>query len=446
MDKTLSARLGVFFAGFATLALMLFGPFSRLADGQAAAQYPSPDLLALGLKIDGALTCSDAKCHGSTKPEAPPKIAGNEYLTWSKKDSHKRAYTALVNPDVKKNPNLAKLVVWGKEKKVSFTTSERCVTCHALQAPANLQGQKFNVKEGNTCANCHGPSEKWREPHAVAGWTDKERKTAGNSAAFLKTWGLYDTKDIAYRAQKCAACHLAIDAELVDNGHPQPRFELDYYCEFSNFATPTFATATHWREDGGYRHVALWMGGQVVCVRDVMNQLAERAKGGAPAPMLKDSIQQALGHYSVFRQILLAKAMSGDAAALDAQAKKISDAMANPDAAKDAIGAAATAIADAAGKMVPDVGGLKPDKDQTLKMLAGVAGDTTIAGFGNFGMEQQAWAIAALYNGYGSAENATKSDVAALIKSKLVEPANSGKAAAEDFVKALVEVKAKLPL
>jgi hypothetical protein len=434
---------------FAAILIALFSIFSILigsltnhAEGQAA--HPSADFIALNLKIDGALSCSDAKCHGSTKPEAAPKIAGNEYLTWAKKDAHKRAYTALVSPDVKNKPNLGKLVAWAKGKQINLTTSDRCVTCHALQVPANLQGQKYNVKEGNTCANCHGPSEKWREPHAVEGWTIKERKTAGNSAAFLKTWGLYDTKDIAFRAQKCAACHLAIDAELVDNGHPQPRFELDYYCEFSNFSTPTFATATHWREEAGYHHVALWMGGQVVCVRDAMNQLAERAKGGAPAAALKESMQQAMGHYSVFRQILLTKAMPGDAAALDAQAKKISDALANPDAAKDAIAAAASAIADAAGKMVPDIGGLKPDKDQTLKMLAGIAGDTTIAGFGNFGMEQQAWAIAALYGGYASAEKA-QPDVAASIKSKLVDPAKAGTAAADEFAKALAEVKGKLP-
>jgi len=76
-------------------------------------------------------------------------------------------------------------------------TSERCLNCpRAGRPPRRCAGAKFNLKEGNTCEQCHGPSEKVASNRIrKKGWTDQAGGAAtGSHDALLSKWGLFDTK------------------------------------------------------------------------------------------------------------------------------------------------------------------------------------------------------------------------------------------------------------
>ena len=425
-------RLAAWTAALALVVLFVLGPMATLVRGKIADVQPSAQLVQLGFKFEGAATCSNAKCHGAAEAAPAPKPPGNEYNVWAEKDRHALAHEHLGKPDTAKNPAFAEI---GKKMGIAdVSTDARCTSCHSLAVPTNLQGQKFNIKEGITCNACHGPSEKWNTPHAEIGWTQKQRQAAGSHAALLKQWGLYDTKPVVARAEKCASCHLAIDPTLVAAGHPQPIFELDYYSELEN---------KHWRDPEGYFSAKLWAAGQIVCLRDAMRQLAERASSNAPDASVNDALDQAMGHYAVLKHLLALKAVAGaDAAALDAHAQKLKGAAGN----KAAIAPAATALADAAAKMVDAFNTFEPDKKVTLTLLQSLSADNSIAkDHGLHGVEQQAFAIYSLYNTFARVEKPADADATNDIVAKLFGPLEAKKVDAAAYATDLKEVQGKLP-
>lgn len=376
---------------FAALAAIAYGPLNRAFGADAAKQQPSAQLVALGLKFEGAAGCNAAKCHGATTATPAPKPAGNEYTTWSEKDKHAEAWKTLakLNGDAQKIADALKL---GKAD-----ASPACTNCHALNVPANLQMAKFDVKEGITCGACHGPYEKWDKPHNQPGGADGLRTAAGYKVLkaeeslysttspehqkLLKEYGLYDTRPILARAEKCASCHLAIDSKLIDAGHPTPIFELAYYTSLLN--------PPHWREPGGYWGTKVWAAGQVVCLRDAMIQLADRATGGDPDKLVKDAYNQAMGHLFAFRHLTGGKG----AAALEAAAKDLKAAGAD----KAKLAAAAKSAAAAASSMMESVATLKPAEGNTAGLLGKISADPDPAKeAGLRGAQQQALALATL--------------------------------------------------
>src|SRR5215213_1559302 len=179
----------------------------------------------LGLKFDGAASCSNAQCHGAETPqEGKGATTLAEFTQWSGGDLHAKAHSVLTENEL--SPKIAAAL------KIEATDA-RCTTCHAIAVPEKLHGKDFSLEEGVTCTGCHGPSEKWAGPHKEKGWTDKQRAATKTHEALLKQWGLYDTKGPLARADMCTSCHLAIDADMVAAGHPQPSFELDYFSKSS---------------------------------------------------------------------------------------------------------------------------------------------------------------------------------------------------------------------
>lgn len=380
------------------LVAILHGTHNRALAADAVKQQPSAQLVNLGFKFEGATGCNAAKCHGSPTPNAAPKPAGNEYITWSEKDKHAVAFTSLTKPEAQKIADALKL---GKAD-----ASPACLNCHALEVPANLQMAKFNQKEGVTCGACHGPYEKWADPHNKPGGANDLRTASGYKVLkaeempystsspehqkLLKDFGLFDTRPILARAEKCTSCHLAIDSKLIDAGHPVPIFELAYY---------TFLENPHWREPGGYWATKVWAAGQAVCLRDAMAQLADRATGGATDKMIKGAYGQAMSHLLVFRYLTGGKA----AAALESAAKDLQ--AAGDDKAK--LAAAAKAAADAATSMMTPVGALIPAEGNTAALLAKIVAETDSATLGGFrGAQQQALALSTLCASYKSGKGA----------------------------------------
>jgi hypothetical protein len=398
--------------GFLAATVFVFGPLARTrAQEGAVTKSRAQQLTDLKLKFDGARSCGGKNCHDKAGSDSPPTERGHEYTIWNEKDKHHEAFKTLSKKE--------STDIGTKLKIADVKSSDRCLSCHALNVDASLQGQKFSLTEGNTCTQCHGPSEKWYQAHSEKGWVDKQRKAIPGHDALLKQTGIYDTKSLVARAEICVSCHLAIDADLVAAGHPQPWFDLDFF---------SFNINPHWPDAEGYQTTKVWMAGQVVAVEDSMKQLAVRAAAGKDT---KDAMQQAMAHLTVFKPA--AAAIGIDVSGMNVNAP-----------------ADAANVAKLAGAAKEKVEAFDPtaNKKATLQMLNAIAAEKGMAAkYGQHGKDQQACAIYSLFNSYAKGEklaDAKKDEVNKLIEGGLLPPDNA-KMSADDFDKGIAAVRAKLP-
>jgi Cytochrome c554 and c-prime len=302
-------------------------------------------IIVPGLKYLGNASCAGAKCHTADKAtEQSGRLIGDENNIWDSGDPHQHAWDSLDKGYVRKRPDgttyktadmLAKLKI------DDATASAKCLTCHATNAPADQRGDKFRLQTGVSCEACHGPAEKYNDPHAKAGWTDQKRKEIGAQGLFDQ-FGLVDTSNLAARANTCVACHLQIDKELVDAGHPPLKYDqyayntiiYKYYKYYdanpdnNNDANPDL---THWVDPSGVAFTAkLWATG-LAAARDAAKANAQQwgaaAGDGSAAGNLLD-------YYSAVMAIV-SKHFKGDTA----------EALSHAEFTKDAVVAAAKDVA-----------------------------------------------------------------------------------------------------
>src|SRR5260221_620832 len=81
---------------------------------------------------------------------------------------------------------------------------------------------------------CHGPATGWLGYHVT--------KDAKHEESVKR--GMYDTKDVVKRTEKCLTCHLGtsekfVDHEMIAAGHPDLVFELEAF---------SAAMPRHWKE------------------------------------------------------------------------------------------------------------------------------------------------------------------------------------------------------
>ncbi|MBI4866143.1 MAG: hypothetical protein HY816_04250 [Candidatus Wallbacteria bacterium] len=326
------------------------------------------------LKIMGAASCNTAKCHGSTEPikDRPGKSATSGTL-WAAKDKHAKSFTGLTE---KKGLEIAKKMSIDKPE-----TADRCLGCHSLNVPEARRDKKFDIADGNTCEQCHGAGEKWLEPHAEKGWTKAKSIQLG----------ALDTKDIYVRADTCIPCHVGIDHDMIDAGHPYPAFELD---TFSATMPP------HWEEEDAVTSVKAWAVGQAVALRDSLKWVAKRAAAKAPDKYQQDAWREANGRYLSLRATV--KAIAPDAAtALEGGMAALKAAVAAKDTAKLAVATDVAAKADAAAKALSK-GAVTADTAVTaLQALPAEAGE--VAGGGLQCAEQLTLSIDTLSKAAGRA-------------------------------------------
>ena len=212
-------------------------------------------------KHAGSLSCASASCHGGSDSVR----AGSEYTTWVNSDPHFRAYTILLDDSSRKIAEVLKLPRPAHE-------SELCLSCHApsaIAAPKSPQNRP--VLPGVGCEECHGPAEKYLTAH----YRDDFKKLTRSEKA--ETYGLYPTKDLAFRVSMCASCHVGdasreVNHDLIAAGHPRLAFEYTGYHHSKKYKR-------HWEESayGPDFDARAWEIGQVASARAAADLTRVRA-------------------------------------------------------------------------------------------------------------------------------------------------------------------------
>jgi hypothetical protein len=400
-------------------ALCLAAMFLCLLSNQSfATDAPEP------IKYIGPGSCAATSCHGSVKPVAGSRILQNEYSTWILQDKHSRAYQALTG---EAGEGMAKILKLGGKPE----QSQKCLACHALSVLAAQRGRSFEISEGVSCENCHGPASAWLGPHTTLDWPHEKSVAQG----------MTDTRNVIHRTDKCLECHLGtrerfVDHEMIAAGHPDLYFELDSFSAVMprHWRVPRESTPGKPVAEAAWSGVRDWGTGQAVQLRASMERLAWRAKGERgdkkdPWPEYaelscfachhslgpaKDNWRREHGYegrrpgdpawnssrYAVFRifakqvDSALAQELERNMMMVAAEMSKL-----NPD--RSAVANAALSAAPLAQQIAERLATMKYDQAITLRMLEGISDNAEeIAISDERAAEQAAMALDSLYIAY----------------------------------------------
>jgi hypothetical protein len=190
-----------------------------------------------GAQFVGAIGCRSSSCHGGAGEKR------SQYITWSQKDFHTKAFAILANA---RSARIAETVGGGEA-----TANTRCTVCHSpFQSVSQSRlASTAHPDEGVSCETCHGAASPWLRGHTRPDWTYATRVSAG----------MHDLKSLYVRANTCVACHQNIDNDLLKAGHPSLVFELD---------SQSFNEPKHWRDDDPMIGPRSWLTGQAVALRE----------------------------------------------------------------------------------------------------------------------------------------------------------------------------------
>jgi hypothetical protein len=421
------------------------------------------------IKYIGPGSCAATSCHGSVKPITGSRILQNEYSTWIIQDKHSRAYQALTGDVGERMARILKLGGRAEE-------APKCLACHALYTTAEQRGRAFEISEGVSCENCHGPASGWLGPHTTRTWPHEK------SVAL----GMHDTRNVLHRTEKCLECHLGtknkfVDHEMLAAGHPDLYFELDSFSAVMprHWKSPRESEPGKPVEDTAWVGVREWSAGQAVQLRVAMERLIWRARNErfdkkevwpeyselscfachhslGPA---KDSWRQEHAYvgrrpgdpawnssrYAVFR--LLVKQMdSSNAQDLDHQMLSVSCEMSkvNPD--RNVVAAAASAAAPLAQRIAERLATMQYDRAVALRMLQQISDDAeNIALADERAAEQAAMALDSLYIAYSKdAKPSNAPEVRAAINALFQQLENPSSYNADQFASSLHQIRAML--
>lgn len=208
-------------------------------------------------KYNGPGGCASSSCHGSIQPKQLTRVAQNEYSIWAGQDKHARAFQILSNSV---STRIGKILGIGRPDQ-----SPKCLACHALSVPIEQRAESFELIDGVSCESCHGPASGWLGPHTTRDWPREKSVQLG----------MYDTRDLIKRSERCLTCHLGtpdkfVDHEMIAAGHPDLTFELNLF---------SAVMPKHWRDSSNdaWRGVQEWGVGEAVQLQKGMERLARRA-------------------------------------------------------------------------------------------------------------------------------------------------------------------------
>jgi len=398
----------------ATSGLFLMA-FSCAAQSAKSASEPQ--------KYIGPGSCAATSCHGSVKPVAESRILQTEYTTWILKDKHSRAYQVLTSNVGERMARILKIGTKAEE-------SPKCLACHALYTAPHERGRAFEISEGVSCENCHGPASAWLGSHTTRDWPHEKSVAQG----------MHDTRNVVHRAEKCLECHLGsekkfVDHEMIAAGHPDLYFELDSFSAVMprHWKEPREAASTKSAEDPHWVGLRDWSVGQAAQLRVAMERLTWRARKDiwpeyselsciachhslSPA---KDSWRQEHGYagrrpgdpawnasrYLVFR-ILARQVDSAAAQELEKQLSAIAGEMSklNPD--RNAVSTAAGSAAPIAQRFAEHLASMSYEPATALRVMQGITQDAETISLGDERTaEQAAMALDSLYIAYSKQSN-----------------------------------------
>ena len=195
----------------------------------------------------GSVGCKSSSCHGGAGPKR------SQYITWSQKDFHTKAYAVLLNS---RSERMAESLGIGAAQ-----SSARCTGCHSPMqsvAPSRLT-RTAPPDEGVSCETCHGAAGGWLRGHTRTDWTYNTRVAAG----------MRDLKNLYVRANTCVACHQNLAPDLLKAGHPDLFFELD---------GQSVAQPKHWQDEEPWSGLRQWLTGGGRAAR---NELGARKRFAA---------------------------------------------------------------------------------------------------------------------------------------------------------------------
>jgi hypothetical protein len=407
-------------------------------------------------KYSGPGSCASSNCHGGVQPKSLVRIAQNEYSIWAAQDKHARAYTVLSNPV---SLRIGKIL--GLEQ--APNKSDKCIACHALNVRPEQRAQTFqSIDDGVSCESCHGPAVGWLGTHTLKNWTHEQS---------LKL-GMYDTRDLVKRSDRCLTCHLGtaekeVDHVMIAAGHPDLNFELE---SFSS------AMPRHWRPA---QNASPWLSvqelavGSAVQLREALHRLDRRASGSNwpeyseyecfachhSLTKPEASWRQALGYdgrlpgapawnparYAVFRHIAGAVDAS-TASQLVAELEKIEQLSGKPGTG-DQVAARAKSAAELADRIAHRVQAQPYDQDLTVRLLQAIAGDAEmISAQGERSAEQAYMALDSLSLAYSRNQKfANQQELRAAIDNLFQQLVNPSAYNAPRFAAQMQKVGALLP-
>src|ERR1700680_3487414 len=359
-------------------------------------------------KYTGPGSCSSPSCHGGVQPRNETSIQQNEYSTWVVRDKHAHAFINLTNPV---GTRIAKIMGLGRPDQ-----APRCLACHALDVPVDQRARTFDLTDGVGCENCHGPASAWLGPHTTRDWTyDKSLEL-----------GMYNTRDLGKRSEKCLSCHLGtpekfVDHELIAAGHPDLYFELD---SFMSVMPP------HWKEADkdpwlGVRALGI---GQAVQLREQLKRVARESQSGIwpeyseldcfachhNLTAAKDSWRQERGYerrrpgntpfnlsrYIVLRH-LIEQTDSGAAQQLTSEIDKVYSLVTAPGSDRRQIASQASNTAELVDRLTQRWSGMKFEQAEALRLMKSISADAEpIAQQGERAAEQATMALDSLFVAY----------------------------------------------
>ncbi len=227
---------------------------TMLAAGAAPAAAQSVPQFGEGVHL-GVSTCAGSTCHGALEPFRSSNVAQNEYVLWSQKDKHSRAYKVLFEERsvrIARNLGLA-----------NAHTADICLNCHADNPDQTHRGRQFQLSDGVGCESCHGGSSGWLGTH-ISGVGHKDNIAAG----------LYPTDQPVARARLCLSCHIGsqdkkfVTHRIMGAGHPRISFELD---TFTAIQPAHFVVDKDYVErKGAPNGVQTWAVGQAMALAETM--------------------------------------------------------------------------------------------------------------------------------------------------------------------------------
>jgi Cytochrome c554 and c-prime len=244
----------------ALFAIVFTVSIRAAAPAAIVTQTPQPTKAASEIgNYTGPGSCSAVACHGSIRAVTGSRILQTEYSTWISQDRHARATEVLSNPT---SMRMGRILGIARPDQAS-----KCLACHGLDVPPAERARNFTT-EGVSCEACHGPATGWLGYHVT--------KDARHEESVRR--GMYDTKDVVKRTEKCLTCHLGtaekfVDHEMIAAGHPDLVFDLDAF---------SAAMPRHWRESSDadpFGSVRTFGVGQLVHLGAALDRLGRRVKG-----------------------------------------------------------------------------------------------------------------------------------------------------------------------